>query len=87
VYALQVPYGYPLLPSYWWSVSKTAKVCVSEVRVLWLHSAAWIAVDTFAAFFRLVSLPIEGYDEMWDRKCEWKCTLAIQAIGFVAFCV
>lgn len=28
---------------------KTAKVCVVEVRVLWLHSAAWIALLVFAA--------------------------------------
>jgi hypothetical protein len=34
VYASQVPYGAPLLPSYWWSILKMAKVWVSEVRVL-----------------------------------------------------
>lgn len=49
VYALQVPYGAPWYESYWWSVSKTAKVWVPETRVLWEHSAAWIAVETLDA--------------------------------------
>jgi len=49
VYAEQVPYGAPCDLSYWWSVTKTAKVCVSCVRVLCEHSAAWIAVETLAA--------------------------------------
>lgn len=87
MYALQVPYGYPLLPSYWWSVSKTAKVCVSEVRVLWLHSAAWIAVDTLAAFLVLALLPIEEYGRDRNVDVNGRRTLAIQADWFVAFCV
>ena len=49
VYAVQVPYGAPWYESYWWSVSKTAKVWVPETRVLWEHSAAWIALETLDA--------------------------------------
>jgi hypothetical protein len=49
VYALHVPYGAPLEESYWWSVWKIANVWVPETRVLWEHSAAWIAVETLEA--------------------------------------
>lgn len=49
VYAEHVPYGAPWLLSYWWSVTKTANVCVLLVRVLWEHSAAWMALETFVA--------------------------------------
>lgn len=48
VYASQVPYGAPCTSSYWWSVLETANVWEPEVRVLWLHSAAWIAVLVLA---------------------------------------
>jgi len=44
-----VPYGAPYEESYSWSVTKTANVWVVDVRVLWEHSAAWIAVDVLDA--------------------------------------
>lgn len=49
VYALHVPYGAPWFPSLEWSVVKTANVCVSDVRVLCEHSAAWMSVEALAA--------------------------------------
>lgn len=62
---------------------KTAKVCVDEVRVLWLHSAAWMASETVSGSLRKGVLLTACYIAE-DCIIEWRA-YQLNVVGHLPF--
>jgi hypothetical protein len=65
-----------------------AKVWVPETRVLWEHSAAWIAVETLEAVAEKgEGIRTDGCGVLGGGRVNGLHTAAVERFGFVALCV